>query len=140
MKTMLKYYYYLYYKIYHSIKYTSQQLGGEFWTDIKALLVLNTIMICNVLSLFGYYNIFIDKFFKLDKYIFITMCLLIMIINYMLLLYSTNGTKYYNSFDNLSKKDNIKGTFVVIGFIILTTLNFFYMLYLKSQIDWSIYR
>lgn len=140
MKTILKYYYFLYYKIYHSIKYTSKELGGEFWTDMKALIVVDVIVICNILSLIGYYNIFIDKFFKLDNIIFISICILIMIINSRLLLHSTKGTKYYNSFDNLPKKDNIKGTFVVIGFIILTTLNFFYMLYLKSQIDWSIYR
>lgn len=140
MKTLLRYYYYLYYKIYHSIKYTSQKLGGEFWTDIKAIIVLDAIMICNILSLLGYYNIFIDRYFKLEKAVFVGIMILVIVINSKLFLPLSKGEKYYNNFDSLPKKEHTKKTLIIIGLIIFIIINFIYMLYLKSQIDWRKYR
>jgi len=37
-----KTYYYIFYNIYKSIIYTSEMVGGEFWIDFKAGLVILT--------------------------------------------------------------------------------------------------
>lgn len=140
MKRLLKKYYYLYYKIYRSIEYTSRALGGEFWTDVKALLVITILQSFVIISFVGYYSIFVDRYFNLERNEFIGINILIMIANTKLFLHTEEWKKYFIEFDNLSKDENKKGTYIIIGIIFFIIANFIYMLYLKNQIDWSMYR
>ncbi|GAA5102629.1 hypothetical protein GCM10023210_43820 [Chryseobacterium ginsengisoli] len=56
-----KAYYYLFYKIYKSIEYTSEEFGGAFWTDFKTGLVIGALEIWLLLSIGNYYSIITKK-------------------------------------------------------------------------------
>lgn len=127
MEKIKKAYYYFFYKIYKSIEYTSELVGGAFWTDFKAGLVILTFELWIIGSFLNYYSIINDQ--KLDIY-FISPILLIFltifsIINYFAFMHNDIWKKYNENFEKLPKKENQKGTIIVWMIAVFITLNFF---------------
>lgn len=48
--------------------------------------------------------------------------------------------EYVIEFDQLSKKKNRIGGWIVFGVVLLVVMNLIFSFYLMSQVDWSMYR
>lgn len=142
MKSIKKCYYYFFYKIYHSIWYTSNAFGGESLISYKAGLVMLALEAWILFSFVAYYRICT----KISMQLSITMpivyipLILVFAFNYFTIHYKDNWKKYNFEFDNYSKRKNRIGGWIVFGIVILVISNFAYSLYLMSLIDWSKYR
>lgn len=137
-----KAYYYFFYKIYKSIEYTSEELGGAFWTDFKAGLAIAALEIWLLLSIGNYFSVVTKK----NEELSITMpvvyipVLILFILNYFSFMHNDKWKEYNRKFDQLPKSTNIIGTWIVVGIIVFIIGNLIYSFYLMSQIDWSLYR
>ena len=142
MKKIKRYYYYFYYKWYRLIEYTSTELGGAFWTDIKAGIALGALEIWFIGSLFMYYKVFINRFIQLrtDNYDVYILASILGLIKYLLFFRTDQWKIYFESFDDLSKEANRRCSWIVFGISAFIILNLIFSFYLMMQIDWSQYR
>lgn len=127
-------YYYLYYKIYKAILYTSEPFG-EFMTDFKTSVVIIVLEIWFFASTFNYYN-YITHTNALPKSIYISIVIFFSILNYIIFSHNDNWKKYYKEFDKLPKKINRKGSWIVFGIILIIIANLifsFYLLYADAK-------
>ncbi|MEF9477791.1 hypothetical protein OWR28_08845 [Chryseobacterium sp. 1B4] len=131
MEKIKKAYYYLFYKVYKSIQYTSEMVGGAFWTDFKAGLVILTLELWIVGSFLNYYSIINDKKLNIDTIspILLTSLVVFSIINYFSFIRTDIWKTYNKEFDKLSEKENQKGTTIVWVITICITTNFFICLF-----------
>lgn len=125
---MKRAYYYFFYKIYKSIEYTSEAMGGKFWSKGKAGISVVVLELWLLFSILNYYDIINNSKQKLDltsPVIFIPL-LIIIILNYVIFdHYDSVWEKYKKEFDILSKRKNIIGGIIVWAVILLITVNFF---------------
>ncbi|MGI9582453.1 hypothetical protein ACR1PO_14650 [Chryseobacterium sp. RRHN12] len=135
MEKIKKAYYYLFYKVYKSIQYTSEMVGGAFWTDFKAGLVILTLELWIVGSFLNYYSIINDKKLNIDTIspILLTSLVVFSIINYFSFIRTDIWKTYNKEFDKLSEKENQKGTTIVWVITICITTNFFLSVYLLQK-------
>ncbi|UWX62173.1 hypothetical protein N0B40_07740 [Chryseobacterium oranimense] len=135
MEKIKKAYYYLFYKIYKSIEYTSELVGGAFWTDFKAGLVILTLELWIIGSFLNYYSIINDKKLNIETISPILLISLIFfsIINYLAFMHTDIWKTYNKEFDKLSEKENQKGTTIVWVIAICITVNFFGSVYLLQK-------
>ena len=133
MEKIKRVYYYFFYKIYKSIEYTSEMFGGKFWSDLKTGIVVMVLEFWIVISLFNYYNVFIDKNFHFSKSIYITVVILFSILTYFTIDHTEIWKEYNKEFDKLPKERNKKGSWVVFGIILIIIANFIFSLYLLYQ-------
>lgn len=139
---MKKAYYYFFYKIYRSIEYTSELSGGKFWSEWKTSLVLDCLIYFIITSFFIYYKIFFNRHIHLndgniDVYIVVG---IVVILNYFIFHHRKQWKKIVTEFDQLSKRNNLIGGWIVFGVVILILINLVYSFYLMSQISWNDYR
>ena len=132
MKKLVRYYYYMFYKIYKFIEYTSEQMGGVFWTDFKAGIVMIALEIWMWMSLFNYYtaitNIKLNLSFE-EPIIYIPFTIIIGFAIYFF--NSPNKWKlYFEKFDKLPKRKNRTGGWIVFGIIVLVVTNLIFSFYL----------
>lgn len=142
MEKIKKYYHYFYYKIYRLIEYTSEQMGGKFLTDFKAGIVMIALEFWIALSIYNYYTVITKQNLHLSfksplVYIPFIIIILLKLRNF------TNKNQweeYHKSFDELPKKVNKKGSWIVFGISAFIILNLVFSFYLMMHIDWSKYR
>ncbi|ROH97952.1 hypothetical protein [Chryseobacterium daecheongense] len=137
-----KAYYYFFYKIYKSIEYTSDELGGKFWSDWKASLVLDVLFYFIITSLFIYYKIFFNRYIHLSESNFDIFLIIIPIIlfNYFIFHHKYQWKNIVKEFDRLPREKNLLGGWIVFGIILFIIANLIFSFYLMSQIDWVQYR
>lgn len=141
MEKIKKAYYSLFYKVYKSIEYTSEMVGGAFWTDFKTGLVILTLELWIVGSFLNYYSIIYDK--KLNREmispILLTSLIIFSLINYFAFMRTDVWKTYNKEFDKLSEKENQKGTTIVWIIAICITVNFFGSAYLLQKFVLKMY-
>lgn len=135
MEKLKKAYYYFFYKIYKSIEYTSELVGGAFWTDFKTGLALIALELWFSCSILNYYAIITSTRFSSTTLYSILLIPLIFfsLINYFAFIKTDLWKEYNKQFDKLPETENRKGTIIVcilIGFIII---NFFCSLFLLQK-------
>lgn len=98
MEKIKKAYYYFFYKIYKSIKYTSELVGGAFWTDFKTVLVIGTLEIWFLASGLIYYSLIQNTKLNINltNPIVLIPLILIFILNYFMFIH-TDVWKEYNA-------------------------------------------
>lgn len=135
MEKIKKAYYYLFYKIYKSIEYTSELVGGSFWTDFKAGIALLTLELWTIGSFLNYYSLINDKKLNIDVIspILLISLTLLCILNYFTFIHTDTWKTYNEEFDKLSKKENQKGTTIVWIIAVTITVNFFGSVYLLQK-------
>ncbi|MGU3376136.1 hypothetical protein [Chryseobacterium sp. M5A1_1a] len=135
MIKLKKAYYYVFYKLYRSIIYTSEKVGGEFLTDFKTVIVIGTLELWFLGSFLNYYSIIYD--IKLNvtakSPILLIPLFLICILNYFSFFHTDIWKIYNNEFDNLPISKNKKGGFIVWSIVIFIVLNFFISAYLLQK-------
>ncbi|MBO6185169.1 MAG: hypothetical protein J6O88_10885 [Chryseobacterium sp.] len=135
---MKKAYYYLFYKL-----YKNYERGPSVWmSDWKASFSLDVLIYFLVMFLFIYYNIFINRYANLSKsnievYILV---ISVSLLNYFIFHHRNQWKKIIVEFDQLPKKKNILGSWVVFGVVLFIVANLIFSFYLMSKIDWSQYR
>jgi hypothetical protein len=127
MEKIKKAYYYFFYKIYKSIEYTSEMVGGAFWTDFKTGLVVGTLEIWLLASGLIYYSIIKDIKLNLTltNPLVLIPLILLLILNYFAFIRTDVWKKYNAEFDKLPKDQNKKGAIIVWAIIAFITINFF---------------
>lgn len=142
MKLIKKGYYFFFYKIFFSIKYTSKLTGGEFLTVNKASLVMLALETWVLFSFIAYYRIYTKTSMQLSisMPIVYVPAVIIFAFNYIAIHYKDRWKQYNTEFASYSKKKSRIGGWIVFGIIILIISNLAYSLYLMSEIDWSKYR
>lgn len=142
MEFIKKSYYYFFYKIYHSIEYTSELSGGKFLTFYKASLVMLALEAWILISFGAYYAVYTKTFIELS----ITMpiayipAIILYAFTYFTLDYKSKWKKYNAEFANYSKGKNRIASWIVFGIIVFIMSNLIYSFYLMGQVDWSQYR
>ncbi|WP_426479370.1 hypothetical protein ACP3T3_07955 [Chryseobacterium sp. CBSDS_008] len=127
MEKIKKAYYYFFYKIYKSIEYTSEMVGGAFWTDFKTGIVIGTLEIWLLASGLIYYSIIknIKLNLTITNPIVLIPIVLLFILNYFAFIRTDVWQKYNAEFDKLPKDKNKKGAIIVWAIIAFITINFF---------------
>lgn len=128
-------YYYLFYKLYKSIEYTSEELGGKFMIAFKASIAMIVLEIWFSVTLLIYYNIFINPGADIigTEIQWILMVLLLVLIDYILLHSKNQWKDIVFEFDKMPNKKNKMGSWIVFGVILLVTINFIFSFYLYYQ-------
>jgi len=126
MEFMKKSYYYFFYKIYKAIQYTSYPFGN-FLLNFKACVVIITLEIWSLLTILNYYGIInnIKPNSSLKNPLIFVPFVIIMILNYITFYYFDTWEKYNQKFDQLPKKTNTIGSFVVWTIILFIIVIFF---------------
>ncbi|WPO81609.1 hypothetical protein SD427_12630 [Chryseobacterium sp. JJR-5R] len=126
MKKIKRAYYYLFYKIYKSIIYTSEKVGGEFWSDFKAGLALGALEILLLASILTYYSIInnIKLDIEVTYPIILIPLILLFILNYFAFIHTDIWKEYNKEFDRFSTEKNRKGTIIVWIIVIIIFVNF----------------
>ncbi|MFP3599470.1 hypothetical protein [Chryseobacterium sp. SIMBA_029] len=135
MKKIKKIYYYFFYKIYKSIIYTSESLGGEFLTDFKTIVALGALEIWLLLSIGNYYSSITGENRELsiqDPIVFFPL-ILIFILNYFSFINTDVWKKYNEEFDKLPEAKNKRGGIIIWSIIILIIVNLIFSFYCLSQ-------
>lgn len=138
MKTMKRAYYYLFYKLYKWY----EKGPSVWWSDWKAGISIIALEIWLVASLFIYYKIFFNRYAHLSDsgWELIICALLIIIPNYWVFVHTDKWKDYVQEFDQLPKRTNKIGGWIVFGVVLLIIANLVFAFYQMSLIDWSKYR
>jgi hypothetical protein len=134
MKTIKTGYYYLFYKLY---KWVGED---NWWGDWKAGLSIIALEIWFFLSILNYYNILIDRYFTPSNTALIIIGIIIIGFNSYFFVYLDVWKDYIKEFDQLPKRKNKIGGWVVFGVLMLIIANMVFAFYQMSLIDWSQYR
>lgn len=128
-------YYYVFYKLYRSIIYTSERVGGEFLSDFKAVLAIGALEIWVLVSIFSYYSLISNISLNIDisSPIVIIPLILIFLLNYFSFIHTDVWKEYNKEFDVLPKEKNKKYGMVVWSIIILIICNTIFSYYLLFQ-------
>jgi len=133
----MKAYYYFFYRIY--LFWENGPM--RFWSHFKTGLTIIFLEIWLVLSLFIYYNVFIDRYFRLDKTLFLIISTIIIAVNVYFFNSSTDKWIFYKeSFDKISARKNLIGGIIVWSIIILIIINLIFAFYIMGKVDWDEYR
>lgn len=132
MEKFKEVYYYFFYKIYKSIKCTSEFFGGSFGTDFKAGLAVLTLELFFWMSLLNYYSLINNTVFDLNitSLTLIIPLTLFCMLNYFLLIHTDNWKKYNMEFDQLPIEKNKKGGIIVWIVIVFVVINLFFSYFL----------
>jgi len=134
-----KAYYYLFYKLY---KFWEAASTPKVWTDWKAELCIDALLLFLGASILVYYKVFINRYFHLSdsNWSVIIICVSISIFNYFIFHHRGQWKEIIKKFDDWPSEKNKRGT-VIVGFVVTAViLNLVFAFYLMSTIDWSQYR
>jgi len=131
---MKKAYYYFFYKVYKAIQYTSEPFG-DFLIGFKTSLVIVALEIWFCVSLLIYYNIFICPNSNIigTEIQWILMVIILVLVDYFIFHHNDQWKKYNQEFDQLPKKKNNMGSWIVFLIVLLIISNFIFSFYLYYQ-------
>ncbi len=138
MKKIKIIYQYIFYKIYKFYK----RAPAAWWSDWKASLTLDVLLFFIILSLYIYYQVFINPYAKLtsSNIYCVVIVIVISVFNYFIFGHNDQWMLIEKRFDKLPAKKNKIGSWLVLGFVTLVMSNLLFAFYLMSQIDWSLYK
>lgn len=130
-------YYYLFYKFYKF----SEAAPSRWLSDWKAELAIDGLLFFLFFSLMIYYNLFIDRFFKIPKTFVLVgiYFLFIGVPNYFIFHHRNQWKKIVDEFDELPKRKNLIGGWIVLLVVIFIITNLIFSLYLTFKVDWRLY-
>lgn len=135
---MKRAYYYLFYRL-----YKWYEKGPSVWlSDWKAVISIGVLQVFLILSMYCYYAVYSKQILDLsikNPIVFIPFAI-IFIFNYFTFEHTDIWKEYVAEFDQLPKKKNRIGSWIVFGVVLFVIANLIFSFYLMSQIDWSLYR
>lgn len=138
MEKLKRAYYYLFYKLYKF----SEAAPSRWLSDWKAGVVIFVLEIWILLSIGVYYAVATKTVVELSifKPIVFIPFLMLMVLNYYTFIHTDVWKDYVKEFDQLPKRTNRIGSWIVFGVVVLVIANLVFAFYLMSQVDWSQYR
>ncbi|MDQ1856096.1 hypothetical protein [Chryseobacterium sp. WLY505] len=135
MEKIKKAYYYIFYKIYKSIIYTSDKVGGEFWSDFKAGIALLALELWFFGTILNYYAIITHTKFSTNTIFIILLIPLVFlsILHYFAFIHTDIWKEYSKQFDKLSEEKNKKGTIIVCIIAVFIASNFLGSIFLLQK-------
>lgn len=108
----------------------------------KAGLCIIALELFLIASLFIYYKVFFNKYVHLGEsnWDVIISVLVVVIPNYFAFVHTDIWKDYVKEFDQLPKRRNRIGSWIVFGIVLFVIANLIFSFYLMSKIDWSLYR
>lgn len=130
---MKRAYYYLFYKLFKM----SEAAPSRWWSEWKASLALDVVIGFFLFSLLIYYKVLINPYTHIGgkTETIIVLGILILIPNYFIFHYRDQWKEIVAEFDQLPKKKNRIGGWIVFGVVLLILANLIFSFYLMSQID-----
>lgn len=132
-------YYYFFYKLY---RFWNKASNPFLSNNFRAEVTIIALEVWLLLSIGIYYVVATKTVVELTLFnpIVIIPFLVIILINYYAFI-NTNAWKGYAlEFDQLSKKKNMIGDWIVFGIVLFIIANLVFSFYLMSQIDWNQYK
>ncbi len=110
-------------------------LGGEFWSDFKAGIVLLTLELWIIGSFLNYYSIINSERLSINVInpILLISLIVFCIINYFAFIHTDVWKEYNAEFDKLSEHINSKRGIIVWIIIAFITINFFVSVFLLQK-------
>lgn len=138
MEKVKKAYYYLFYQLYKWY----EKGPSVWWSDWKASLSIDVLLFFLLFSGIIYYDVFIDRSFELgdDNTVVLFFILVISIPNYFIFHHRDQWKDIVKEFDQLPKRTNKIGGWIVFGVVMLIITNMVFAFYQMSLVDWSQYR
>ena len=136
MKKIEYYYFLFYYKIYNSIEYTSNLLGGSFLSEMKTGIVMIALEFWLVLSSYNYYTVLINQKLHLslkNPIVFIPI-IIIIYLKYKLFTDKKKWLDYKKKFDKFSSNKNKKSTLATTLICLIIIINLIFSFYLLSKL------
>lgn len=127
----MKLYYYLFYKLYNFWEFISIP---KFWSNGKAGISIMAIEMWFLLAIINYYTIFIDQSFRVNNIIVYIILGVIIVFNTVIFVFYNQWEKYFEEFDQMSKKKNILYGIITWIVIISIILNIVYSFILVNQL------
>ncbi len=134
---MKRAYYYLFYKFYRM----SEAAPSRWLSDWKAGIAIIVLEIWICVSLISYFSVITKRATELtisSPIVFLPL-IFIIALNYFAFVYTDIWKEYVAEFDQLPKKKNRIGSWIVFGVVLFVIANLIFSFYLMSQIDWSQY-
>lgn len=131
-------YYYLFYKFYKM----SEAAPSRWWSEWKASLALDMVIFFFIFSLLIYYAVFINPYTNVggETETIVILGIMILVPNYFVFHHRDQWKEIVSEFDQLPKRTNRIGSWIVFGVVMLVIANLVFAFYLMSQVDWSQYR
>ncbi|MBC9812638.1 hypothetical protein H9Y05_09160 [Crocinitomicaceae bacterium CZZ-1] len=138
MEKLKKVYYYLFYQFYKWY----EKGPSVWWSDWKAALSIDVLSIFLGISFITYYTVYVDKYFRLGdgKFFLLGYVLLVAVPNYFIFHHRDQWKDIVKEFDQLPKRTNKIGGWIVFGVVMLVITNMVFAFYQMSLVDWSQYR
>lgn len=135
---MKRAYYYLFYKFYKM----SEAAPSRWWSEWKASLAIDVLAGLFIYSLLVYYKVFINRNTHIGGKIETIMAIGILTImsSYFIFHHRDQWKEIVAEFDQLPKKKNRIGGWIVFSIVLFVIANLIFSFYLMSQIDWRQYR
>ncbi|MBO9675177.1 MAG: hypothetical protein J7577_17150 [Sphingobacteriaceae bacterium] len=137
--TIKKSYYYLFYKLY---KFWQVVSTPKIWSDWKAELCIDALILLLGASILVYYKVFVNRYFHFgdSNLPVIITCISISLINYFVFHHKSQWKEIVIRFDAYPPESHKRGSFVVGLVILAVIINLIFAFYLMSRVDWSHYR
>ena len=135
-KKKMKWYYYLYYKIFNAAKSISDDVLNEW----KPLIIISALEIFIFIQAIIWYSVLTKNIYRGSNIYFFLLSIALVSFNYYIFIYNHKWKQYIQSFKKISKKKDIwNGIIILFGILgILGTMIFAF--YQMSLIDWAKYR
>lgn len=132
MEKMKRVYYYLFYKFYKM----SEAAPSRWWSDWKASLALIVLKIWFIVSILIYYKIFLNPNADIigSEISWIFLVIIISLIDYFTFHHRDQWKEIVAMFDQLPKKQNRIGSWIVLGVVLFVIANLIFSFYLYYQI------
>lgn len=129
---MKRVYYYLFYKFYKM----SEAAPSRWWSDWKASLALIVLKIWFIVSILIYYKIFLNPNADIigSEISWIFLVIIISLIDYFTFHHRDQWKEIVAMFDQLPKKQNRIGSWIVLGVVLFVIANLIFSFYLYYQI------
>ena len=133
MEKIKRAYYYLFYKLYKWY----EKAPVVWWSDWKAVVSIVALEIWFLLSIGTYFSVFTKKTIELTvthPIVFIP-TVSIILVNYLIFIHTDKWKDIVKEFDQLPKRTNKIGGWIVFGVILLIVANLIFAFYQMSLID-----
>jgi hypothetical protein len=127
IKEFYYYIFYKFYKLFNSFKTT------RWLMDWKAAIVITVLEIWILFPIINYYDFFSGKRIELTFFSPIILIPLVSIVGlkWAMFVFNDDWKLYIKEFDKWPKAKNKKGTWILLGFILLIVVNFIFSFYLN---------
>ncbi|WP_343622713.1 hypothetical protein [Flavobacterium lindanitolerans] len=119
----------------------SEAAPSRWLSDWKAGIAIIVLEIWICVSLISYFSVITKRATELtisSPIVFLPL-IFIIALNYFAFVYTDIWKEYVAEFDQLPKKKNRIGSWIVFGVVLFVIANLIFSFYLMSQIDWSQY-